>query len=172
MSRQHPPLFVLDTNVFAGGHNDYYAPDFCPAFWDLIPQYFHAGRLISIDRVFDEITKPSDLVRWGQNAPSGLFAFTGESPTVTAYTTVVDWVWNNPQCNPAAKREFARVADGWLVAYAKTCNALVVTHEADRPEAKSRVPLPNVCRQFKVPFVNTWGMLRQLGVRFDLRPSQ
>ncbi len=142
MTRQYPPLFVLDTNVFVGGHNDYYAPDFCPAFWDFIPQYFHAGRLISIDRVFDEITKPSDLVEWAQNAPNGLFAFTGDSPTVTAYTTIVDWVQNNPQFNPAAKSKFATVADGWLVAYAKACNALVVTHEAEHPEAKSRVPLP------------------------------
>lgn len=171
MSRQCSPLFVLDTNVFVGGHNDCYAPHFCPASWDFIPRYFHAGRLISIDRVFDEIAKPSDLVEWTENAPSGLFAFTGDSPTVTAYTTTVDWVQNKPQFNPAAKSKFATVADGWLVAYAIACNALVVTHETDRPEAKSRVHLPNVCRQFKVPYMNTWGMLRQLGVHFDLRPT-
>ena len=66
-------MFVLDTNVFIGAYNDYYAPDFCPAFWDCIIQYFHVGRLISIDRVVAELTKPCDLVQWTRNAPNDLF---------------------------------------------------------------------------------------------------
>ncbi len=171
MSRQVQPLFVLDTNVFIGAHNDYYAPDFCPAFWDCILQYFHAGRLISIDRVFAELTKPSDLVQWAQNAPSALFAFSGEPSVVTAYGTIMDWIQNSSQFKPEAESRFAGVADGWLIAYAQIHNAVVVTHELFNPNAKGRVLIPNVCRQFSVPYLNTFEMLRQLGVQFDLRPT-
>ena len=32
--------------------------------------------------------------------------------------------------------------------------------------------MPNVCRQFNVPYLNTFEMLRQLGVQFDLRHTQ
>ena len=168
MSRQRRPLYVLDTNAFIGAHIDYYAPDFCPAFWDCIPHYFCAGRLISIDRVFTEKEKPVDLVQWAQNAPNGFFAFSGDQLVVTVYSTIMNWVQNEPQFKPAAVSKFAAVADGWLVAYAQAHNAVVVTHEKFAAEAKSRVLIPNVCRKFNVPYLNTFDMLRQLGVRFDL----
>lgn len=171
MSRQAQLLFVLDTNVFLGAHNGYYGPDFCPAFWDCILQYFHARRLISIDRVLTEITGPSALVQWVQNAPSDLFAFSGDQAVVTAHRTIMNWVRNNPQFQSAAKSKFATVADGWLVAYAQAHSAVVVTHELFRPDAKSRVLIPNVCRQFNVQYLNTFEMLRQLGVRFILEPT-
>ena len=161
----------MDTNAFIGAHNDYYAQDFCPAFWDCIPHYFYAGRLISIDRVFTEIKKPVDLVQWAQNAPNGLFAFSGDQPVVTAYRTIMNWVQNEPQLMPSAVSKFAAVPDGWLVAYAQAHSAFVVTHEKFSADAKSRVLIPNVCRQFNVPYLNTFEMLRQLGVHFDLRPT-
>ena len=164
-------MFVLDTNVFIGAHNDYYAPNFCPAFWDCIHHYFHAGRLISIDRVSNEITKPRALVQWVQNAPNGLFAFSGDQPVRTTYTTIIDWVQSNQQFHPEAIDKFAGVADGWLVAYAQAHGAAVVTHEKHRPNAQNRVLIPNVCRQFNVPYFNTYEMLRQLGVRFILEST-
>ena len=163
---------MLDTNVFIGAHNGYYAPDFCPAFWDCILQHFQAGRLISIDRVFSEITKPADLVQWAQNVPNGLFAFSGDPLVATAFTNLMTWVQGNSQFEPAAKNDFAGTADGWLVAYAQTHNMEVVTHELFQPEAKGRVPIPNVCRQFGVPYLNTFEMLCRLGVRFDLKHTR
>lgn len=168
MSRLPAPQFVLDANIFIDAYDDYYAPEFCPAFWDCIPLYFQAGSLISIDQVFAELLSPSELVQWARNAPSGFFAFSGDQPVVNAYTTIMDWVKNNPQFRPAAKTEFAAGADGWLIAYAKVNNAVVVTHEKFANDAKNRVPIPNVCRQFNVSYCNTFELLRQLGVRFVL----
>ena len=83
----------------------------------------------------------------------------------------MNWVQNNPQFQTAAKSKFAAVADGWLVAYAYVHNAVVVTHETFSADAKSRVLIPNVCQQFNVRYLNTFEMLRQLGVQFDLRPT-
>lgn len=171
MSRQPRPLYVLDTNVFIHAHKDYYAPDFCPAFWDCIPQFFQAGRLISIDRVFNELKYPGDLVQWANNAPNALFDFSGDGPVISAYRTIMSWVQNNLQFRRAAKRQFAAGADGWLIAYAYVHGAVVVTQEVLAPDARKRVPIPNVCQQFSVPYLNTFEMLRQLGVQFDLRPT-
>ena len=170
---QHPhPLFVLDTNVFIGANNTYYAPDICQGFWECISRYYCAGRLLSIDRVRDEILKPEVLVQWVKAAPDGLFVFTGEQQVTDTYRNIMLWVHQNPQFRTEAKREFAGKADGWLVAYAQAHNMEVVTHEMFQPEAKGKVPLPNVCWQFNVPYLNTFEMLRQLGVQFDLRCTQ
>ena len=171
MNGQPSPLFVLDSDVIIGAYRNHYAPDICPGFWDCIPLYFQSGHLISIERVFDEIQNPGDLVQWAQNAPSGLFAFSGEQPAITAYGTVMDWVQNSSQFKPEAKRKFAAGADGWLVAYAQIHSAVVVTQEVSAPEAKNKVPIPDVCRVFGVDYVNSWEMLRQLGVRFILEPT-
>lgn len=84
---------------------------------------------------------------------------------IAAYREIIAWVQDNAQFTNAAKARFADDDDGWLVAYAKAKNCIVVTHEVVRPEAKNRVMIPNICQQFDVPFVNTFDMLRALGVR-------
>ncbi len=76
------------------------------------------------------------------------------------------WVYRNTQFSLEAKEEFARVADGWVVAYAKAHDAVLVTQEVFDENVKKRVPLPNVCKQFGVPYLGTFEMLRQLGAKF------
>ena len=49
-----------------------------------------------------------------------------------------------------------------------TIGTVVVTNEQPRPESRNRVLLPDVCAQFNVPFKDTFVMLRELAVRFDL----
>ena len=153
-------------------HNDYYAPAFCPAFWDCILRYFHAGCLISIDKVFNEIKYPGGLVQWANNAPNGLFALSGDQAAINTYKTIMNWVQNNSQFQQAAISKFAGGADGWLIAYAHVHGAVVVTQEKLALDAQNSVPIPNVCRQFNVPYLNTFEMLRQLRVQFELRRVQ
>ena len=45
---------------------------------------------------------------------------------------------------------------------------VVVTNEQPRPESRSRVLLPDVCTQFEVPYQDTFLMLRELSLRFEL----
>ena len=37
-----------------------------------------------------------------------------------------------------------------------------------RAQARNRVPLPNVCLQFGIPYIDTFTMLKELGGRFVL----
>lgn len=110
-----------------------------------------------------------DLVQWVKNdLRAEFFLSTAEEDVAFAYTEVMLWVQRSPQHFDNAKAEFATGADGWLVAFAKVHGAIVVTNEQPRPEAKSRVPLPNVCEQFGVTYKDTFFMLRELAVRFAL----
>lgn len=69
--------------------------------------------------------------------------------------------------NNYAKAKFATGADGWLVAYARAHDAIVVTNEQSAPESRREVKLPDVCSQFGVKHENTFAMLRTLNVSFD-----
>lgn len=171
-----PPLYpatryVIDANVFITAHRDYYPPDVCRGFWDCVEHYSIQGTVLSIDRVEVEITGPEGLVEWKKRVADSIFVSSGDAQVAQVYSQMQAWVQYNEQFFPSAKEEFARVADGWLAAYAKVHGAVVVTQEVFNAEAKRRVPLPNLCRQFDVDYCNTIDMLRSLGVQLDWQPS-
>ena len=161
-----PSVYVLDANVFMTAHHDYYAPDLCPGFWKCLEHYSREGRLSSIDRVRSEVLSPDKLVKWVKQAPSNLFRSSAQRKVVDAFSEMQTWVQGNDQFLSPAKDDFARVADGWLAAYAKVHGAIVVAQEVFDPNVRRRVPLPNVCKKFDVAYRNTFEMLRDLGVRF------
>jgi hypothetical protein len=126
-----------------------------------------AGQIFSIDRVKKELERGKDeLATWATGQFGHGFVSTDEAEINQAYGDIMIWVNNQKQFTEAAKAKFATAADGWLIAYAKAKNCVVVTHEVLAVDAKNKVKIPNVCKAFDVPFVDTFEMLRKLGVRF------
>lgn len=81
------------------------------------------------------------------------------------------WVQSQHQFSEEAKSEFASGTDGWLIAYAKKNNMILVTHEVLAPEARKTIPIPNVCEAFSVRYDDTFQMLRALKTQFVLHQS-
>ena len=52
-----------------------------------------------------------------------------------------------------------------MIAFAKAKGGTVVTLEASSPQSRSRVKIPDVCRGVRVPFADTFAMLRVLGIK-------
>jgi hypothetical protein len=79
------------------------------------------------------------------------------------------WANSQMQFNDSAKAEFSRAenADAWVIGFAVAKEYVVVTHEQLDPAIRRRVPIPNVCEEFDVEFVDTFQMLRSLGVRLS-----
>lgn len=164
-----PSNYALDANVFIQAHRRHYAFSLCPGFWDCLPNYHSVGRLISIDKVRDELRTGDPLDDWARHtAPSSLFASTADPGIQAEFASMMRWVQSSAHYLPQAKSEFARVADGWLAAFAKAKNYTLVTHEEHDPLSKKRVPLPTLCLQFGVPYLDTFSMLKDLGARFVL----
>ncbi len=90
MTAPSQPLFVLDANVFITAHRSYYAMNLCPGVWDCLIHYFNAGRILSIDRVWDELFRAEDALSvWAQNAPAGLFATSLQNEITDDYRDVM-----------------------------------------------------------------------------------
>jgi hypothetical protein len=161
------PVFVLDANVFIEAKRRYYAFDLAPRFWDSLILHAKNGRIESIDRVKEELVRgKDDLVTWAKGSFHYAFASTDEEDVIKSYREIIEWVIAQSQFTEAAKADFAKSADGWLVAYARAKGRIVVTQEVLYPNIKSKVPIPNVCQAFSVPYVDTFKMLRDIGVRF------
>ncbi len=161
--------YLLDANIFIAAWRDHYPIDLHPGFWACLKHYWKEKRVLSVDRVRDEIESPKELVAWLKQHWHDAFASTRHPEIVNVFSKMHMWVQMNAQFLPAAKHEFAQAADGWLAAYAKTHNAILVTNEVYNENTKKKVPLPNLCRTFDVEVCNTVDMLRGLGVTFDLR---
>jgi len=160
-------VYVLDANVFIEAARRYYAFDLRTRFWDILSQHADNEVVESVDRVKKELDKEKDeLTEWANSSFSRAFRSTDKEDVIASYGKVMTWVQGQPQFSSAAKADFAEGADGWLVAYAMTKGRIVVTHEVPAPEARRKVPIPNVCQQFGVRYMDTFAMLRQLGVRF------
>ncbi len=166
------PTFVLDSDVFIAAKNAYYAFDICPGFWRALLQAHRLGRVRSIDRVRNELLfgrKEEDLVQWvTKEVPTTFFYDSNAGEVSTAYADIMLWVQRSPRYFDRAKAKFATEADGWLVAYSMVNGTVVVTNEQPRPESRNRVLLPDVCAEFKVSYKDTFLMLRDLAMRFDL----
>ena len=160
------PVYVLDANMFIEAAQRYYAFDLAPGFWQALLDHARDGRIQSIDRVKDEIEQGDDELKdWVKSDSHQWFASTDQADVIEAYRAIMGWILSSSQFLEAAKAEFARGADGWLVAYAMAKGYVVVTHEQYSRDVKSRIPIPNVCQEFGVTYVNTFVMLRDLGVK-------
>jgi hypothetical protein len=163
--------FVLDANVFIQAHQSYYALDTCPGFWLALRRQHEAKRVCSIDKIRTELLAGKDaLSEWVKDsAPPAFFKGTADKKVSDAFRDMVNWVQAQSRFTAGAKSEFSTVADGWVVAYAKVNALVLVTHEEYAPDARRKVPIPNLCVEFGVEHCNTFEMLRELKVQFVLR---
>jgi len=162
--------FLLDANVFIQAYRRYYAFEICPGFWTALVEQHGRGRVFSLRRVRDELDRGTDdLAKWARSElPDICFSKTDDSDTMAAFAEAQRWVDRQPRYLAEAKTEFATVADGWLPAYARSRSLVVVTHELPDAASKKTVMIPDVCNALGVKWIDTFDMLRELGVSFSL----
>jgi len=56
--------------------------------------------------------------------------------------------------------------DGWLVAYSMATGYTLVTLEKD-PNNKKTVPIPRLCQEFGVRYLDTFQMLHELKIKLS-----
>jgi hypothetical protein len=166
--------YVLDANVFIQASQRYYGFDICPGFWRALIIHHEKKRLCSIDKIKAELVAGHDeLSQWTrEKAPATFVKGTADKDVGEAFADMARWVQAEAQFTPEAKAEFASVADGWVIAYAKANGLVVVTHEEYAPDARRKVPMPNVCLELDVDYCDTFDMLRNLKVKFVLQTKR
>jgi hypothetical protein len=96
--------YVLDSNVFIQAANQYYAFDLVPSFWEGLVWHADRGRVLSIDRVSQELTKGQDeLWSWARDHFSSAFASTNEKNVIEVYGDIMKWAKEQTQFTVAAR---------------------------------------------------------------------
>lgn len=164
-------VYVVDTNFFIQAHRAYYPLDVASSFWRKVKQLADDGKIISIDKVKQEIYKNNDALRqWcKENLPTEFFKDTSEIMDI--YSQVVNWATSrNDHYLPQALAEFLDVeeADAFIVAFtlADNNNRIVVTQEISEPFRKGKVKIPDACMALNIQYVNSMDMFRLLRETF------
>lgn len=158
--------YLFDTNVFIEAKNHYYAFDICPGFWDWM-DHVAKSDAGSIVLVCDELRKgKDDLAQWADKRRlEPWFLKVDDKATQTAMQDIAKHLAGSPYTQDA-QAKFLSGADPWLIAKARAVGATVVTHEARSPDAKRRVPIPNVCDAFEVACIPPFDALRSMAASF------
>ena len=164
-------VYVLDSNFFIQAHRVNYPLDVAISFWNKVEELARAQKIISIDKVKNEIFHGNDILRdWCKDhLPEDFFYDT--THVMDAYASVCSWaVSMSHHYNQPAINEFleADVADAFLVAFALKHPdiRIVVTQEISQPERKNKIKIPDVCIGLELRSVDTITMFRELGERF------
>ena len=163
--------YVLDANIFIEAHRTNYPLDIADSFWAKIKVLAEEGKIISIDKVRDEIYRNDDeLSTWMQaNLSTNFFKSTDDESILTDYSLVAEWAESRSgHYKRGAIDEFLEFdkADAWLVAYCKATGAELVSHEASNPQRKNRILLPQPCLHFDITYHSMIDMFRALSVKF------
>lgn len=165
--------YVIDSNILIEAYHRYYAFDLAPKFWAELQSFALSDEVVSIDKVKEEIIAGNDdLSNWVKTKYSCAFKSTKSLDVANAFAQMQQWaadevIGNERRFKDQALSDFARVADGWIVAYAQVNSLIVVTHESYSGMGRSRIVIPEVCNAFGVKFVQTFDMLRDLNVKFQ-----
>lgn len=155
--------FWVDCNVFVQAKNLYYAFDLAPGFWQKIMECSKSGQICCPMMVYTEIAKGGDdLTDWANTAKSLGFFSEPDKSVQQQFSRVATHVTTNGKYHSAQGSLFMKGADPWVVAAAMANGGTVVTQEKLVGPDSTKVKIPNVCKEFGVPYINSYEMLRRV----------
>ena len=141
--------------------------DICPAYWEWLDQQFELGELGSIDFIGRELKDGNDeLAEWAKDRPNHFIA-NDDAATQQQFMQIVNSVMAGDY-NAGNRDNFLAKADPWIIAKAKSIGATVVSHESLLIPETKKVKVPNICKEFEVPCISTFQLLRELQAKFVL----
>lgn len=161
--------YVLDSNFFIQAHRKVYPLDVAVNFWNKLEALATSSKIISIDKVWDELNQNDDeLTQWCKaHLPNGFFKDT--SSMINAYTAVTGWAFErSDQFQKRAIDTFlaAEEADAWIISYALDTKCVLVTNEVSAPNSKTSIKIPDVCLTFDIRYLDTIDMFRDIRETF------
>lgn len=165
-------MFLLDANVFITASRQYYSPDIAPTFWEWLAEQHAKGNVASVAAVRKEIDDSDGgrgtghLETWAAHLPPS-FWVKPDAGSVRSMTKLSLWATHSERAfTVAAKDEFLRAADYYLVAQAHAGKHMVVTLEQPAPKAKKKIKIPDACLALGADYREPFSVYRELGLRF------
>lgn len=165
-------MYLIDANVLIDAKRDYYGIDSVPEFWSwLVDQGEKQNIKIPVE-IYEEFAdsknkdgEKDDLAEWAEqeDVKSALLFDEDVDPDLVSRIT-----YGGYTPNPTDHQVDEIGKDPFLMAYAlkDTENRCVVSTEKSKPSKKEHNRrIPDVCRDFGIPFADSFTMFRALNFR-------
>jgi hypothetical protein len=149
-------IYVFDSNPFI--YMERYCPhDVFETFWKKIESLISEGVIISSDEVLEEINRGDDsLVEWAKGH-KGMFIASNE----VIQREVRQILRSFPKLVISSKK--ANEADPFVIALAKTRNAIVVSEEKEHGLTNPKIP--DVCKELGIPCIRLTEFYHKAGIK-------
>lgn len=159
--------YFLDTNIFITPYRTYYAMDIVPSFWEALSETaLKTGRLYIPEMIKKEISQVEDgLTNWlRKNMSSFKETLSSVEDVQKSYSKIADWTNSTERFTENAKKTFLSCADSWIIAHALAYDGKVVTMEVPAPGSKTKVKIPDVCKQFNVKYITLYSFMKEMKI--------
>lgn len=158
-------IFCLDTNVLIQAWQKYYAPQFCPDYWEILNQLGKKGSIFIPQAVYDEIEKTDDdLLKWLKYSSIPVKKVDG------VVTNCLQGIYSKNEKHKylVDNTKQRSLADPWVIAHAIKEKAIVVTKEEKVTALNSnRIKIPNVCDNMGIRWINDFQLIIELDLKFS-----
>lgn len=156
--------YCLDANVLIQAWQKYYAPKFCPGYWDVLNHLGNQGKIFIAEEVYNEITRTEDdLCKWLKEGKIPVKSIDGNVTKCLQDIYAKDPLHRTLVDNTKARS----LADPWVIAHAMKEGATVVTKEEKITALNTnRVKIPNVCENMGIIWMNDFDFIAELNIRF------
>ena len=147
--------------------NAYYSFTLGTGFWEWLASQIRRGMVLTVGMVRAEIDAPQELVDWiTERVDDGFLIDVSDRPIQSAYSDMAAWIINQ-SFGPEHIAKFLDGADLWIIAAAKAIGASVVSQEKVAGPGTKKIKIPDVCRQFNIPCMTTFELLRDRDAHFS-----
>ena len=157
-------IYCLDSNVLIQAWQKYYSPKICPTYWEVLNSLGVQHRLFIPAVVKEEIMRTDDdLSKWIK---------TCKIPVLKINESVGQCLRQIYAANPrhqflADNTKQRSLADPWVIAFAMSEDACVVTKEEKITAINTeKLKIPNVCENMHVRCINDFEFGLELNLRF------
>lgn len=157
--------YCLDTGVFIEGWNRYYSFDLCPEYWQILDDLASKDIIFSPVEVKREILKTDDgLAEWIKDRD---YIFKEITTEVQEHLRAI--MEGHGRLVDSIKQR--SIADPWVIAFAMSENAVVVTKETPAGPISKRIKIPDVCNALNIPWMNDFEFAQKVGIKFSAKLS-
>jgi len=158
-------LYCLDSNFFIKPWHDYYPPDFCGQYWEVLCEIFALGQAFIPQAVLDEILKVDDDLTLWLVEESGIAVESINENVTKCLSQIYEFDESHHRLVDSIKQR--SLADPWVIAHAMAAGATVVTKEAPSDSITKRIKIPDVCNNMGIRCVNDFDFIREVGIAFS-----
>ncbi len=163
-------VYWVDSSVLIQSRHKYHTKERIPQFWIWLDKQCREGVVRMPHKVYKEVTDGTDwLVQWCKLRQSFGLDVPHDDDIEQAFKELQRYVGTRYKHVPHKIIDWARGADGWLVAAAKARGGVVVSEEDKAKRNDTNViKIPDLARDFADrKWMDTFAMMDALGADFS-----